>query len=113
MQSGTSCTYNANQFEREYKVYDQFGTFFQDFGIIDATVSETVNITSNNCGGSGITEGKAGSTDFYDNYGKCDSCCEIGGPGCTTVAAQTIFINGYSVLNTTITETCTSASVTP
>lgn len=28
--AGTSCSYNANQFQREYKVHDQFGTFFQD-----------------------------------------------------------------------------------
>jgi hypothetical protein len=111
--AGTSCTYNANQFQREYKVYDQFNNFFQSVGINFATVTENITLTSNNCGGSGVSTGSSPYTDFFDDYGKCDSCCESGGPGCTTVAAQSLYVNGFSVRNTTITETCTAVTVNP
>jgi hypothetical protein len=111
--AGTSCTYSANQFEREYKVYDQFGNFFQSVGIDLAAVTENVTLTSNNCGGSGVTTGSSTFTDFFDDFGKCDSCCESGGPGCTTVASQTISVNAFSVRSTTITETCTTTTVNP
>jgi hypothetical protein len=76
-------------------------------------VTENVTLKSNNCGGSGVTTGSSIYTDFFDDYGKCDSCCESGGPGCTTTAAQTLYVNGFPVWNTTITETCTTASASP
>jgi len=107
------CKYNANQFQREYKVNDQFGTFFQNFGINNATVTEQVNLTSNNCSGSGVGQGSSTYTDFFDNFAKCDTCCQSGGPGCTTVAAQTLLVNGFSVRSTTITVTCTTVTVVP
>jgi hypothetical protein len=111
VQAGTSCTYSENQFQRDYHVYDQFTTYFQDYGINDATVTESINLTSNNCAGKGVTTGTGSVTDITDTYGKCDSCCENGGPGCTSVAAQTISVNGYNIFSATITTTCTTATV--
>jgi YD repeat-containing protein len=110
---GTSCTYSAAQSQRIYTVLDQFGTSFASVGINDAAVTEQVNLSSNNCGGSGINAASAQSTIFSDTFGKCDTCCQQGGPGCTSVASQTLSVNGIVVRTPTITVTCTTASVTP
>jgi hypothetical protein len=110
---GTQCTYSANLFQRDYTVLDQFGTAFPAVGILNAAVTESVNLTSNNCGGSGVTTGSSSFTAFDDAFGKCDTCCQQSGPGCTTTAAQTLFVNGFSVRSTTITATCTTVNVVP
>ena len=113
VKTGTTCSYAAPQFARTYDVLTQIQGVKLIEAIGSANVTESVKLTSNNCGGSGITVGNATSSEFTDTYGKCDSCCQSGGPGCTTVGSQTITVNGYAMPTETITETCTTASATP
>lgn len=113
--TNTNCSYGESITRRNYSVLDQFNppNKFEDVNLSAVTITESVTLTGNTCGGSGVTTGTAGSSPFYDDFGKCDSCCETGGPGCTTNASQTIYANGFAVRSEQLTVTCTSASLVP
>jgi hypothetical protein len=57
--------------------------------------------------------GTTAGSSFTDTIGIYSTCCETGGPGCTTTTNQTITVNGFSMAQETITTTCTTASVAP
>jgi len=114
IKSGTSCSYSETVTRRYYSVLDQFGNAFEDVNLGAApAITESVNASQGTCGGNGVDLGTTSGSPFYDEFGKCDSCCESGGPGCTSTASQTIFSNGISVRQESISVTCTTATLTP
>lgn len=115
VKSGTSCSYSEEITRRNYSVQDQFNppNLFENIQLSGVTVTENVNANQGTCGGNNVETAKTGGSPFYDDFGKCDSCCETGGPGCTSTASQTILANGFSVRTESITVTCTSATLNP
>lgn len=112
--SGTSCSYSEPITQRNYSVLDQFGNTYQSVNLgAAAVITESVNAQQGTCGGNGVETGSTSGSPFYDDFGKCDSCCESGGPGCTSTASQTLFSNGVNVRQESISETCTSVTLTP
>jgi len=112
--SGTSCNYSEPITRRYYSVLDQFGNPFEDVNLGAApAITESVNASQGTCGGNGVEIASTGGSPFYDEFGKCDSCCETGGPGCTSTASQTIFSNGNNVRQENISVTCTAVTLTP
>jgi hypothetical protein len=111
---GTSCSYTESITRREYSVQDQFNppNLFENVNL-QPTITEGVNSQQGSCGGNDVGIAIGGGSPFPDDFGKCDSCCESGGPGCTSTATQTIFANGFAVRNESITVTCTSVTLTP
>jgi YD repeat-containing protein len=111
---GTSCSYQESVTRRMYSIVDQFGNKFENVGLSSAgTVTETVNAQQGSCGGNVVSLGATGGSPFHDDFGKCDSCCEAGGPGCQSTAQQTISVNGFAVRNESITVTCQQATLVP
>jgi hypothetical protein len=114
IEPGTTCSYQEPITRRTYSILDQFGQAFEDVNLGAAgTITESVNASQGSCGGNGVETGATGGSPFMDDFGKCDSCCEPGGPGCQSTATQAIMVNGFAVRNEAITETCTSATLTP
>jgi hypothetical protein len=114
VKAGTSCSYGEPITQRNYSVLDQFGNTFESVNLGAAPViTETVNAQQGTCGGNGVETGSTSGSPFYDEFGKCDSCCESGGPGCTSTASQTLFSNSINVRQEAIAVTCTSATLTP
>jgi YD repeat-containing protein len=112
--TGTSCTYQEPVTRRMYSIVDQFGNKFENLGLSSAgTVTESVVAQQGSCGGNLVSTGTTGGSPFHDDFGKCDSCCEPGGPGCQSTAQQTIFVNGFSVRSESITVTCQQAALVP
>jgi hypothetical protein len=107
------CSYTGPVFTRTYNVVSQFsGVTFPSVGLPLANVAETVQLNPNGCN---ITPSTASGTmsNFPDTYAICSTCCLSGGPGCTTVATQTITVNGLTMPTETVTTTCTTATATP
>jgi hypothetical protein len=114
VKSGTSCSYSEPITRRYYSVLDQFGNAFEDVNLSAApAITEQVSAQQGTCGGNGVETGSTSGSPFYDDFGKCDSCCESGGPGCTSTASQALFSNGLSVRQESISVTCTLATLTP
>ena len=59
------------------------------------------------------TTNSPGMSNFSDTLQFCSTCCESGGPGCTSTASRVYTINGFPMPTQTITQTCTTATVTP
>jgi YD repeat-containing protein len=111
---GTSCSYQEPVTRRMYSILDQFGNKLENVGLSSAgTVTESVVAQQGSCGGNQVSIGSTGGSPFHDDFGKCDSCCEAGGPGCQSTAQQTIFVNGFSVRSESITVTCQQATLVP
>ena len=113
IKAGTSCNYTEPITRRRYSVVDKWGNLFQNVQLSGVTITESVTASQGSCGGNKVETGRTGGSPFYDDFGKCDSCCEAGGPGCTSTATQTLYANGFSVRNENITVTCTSATLNP
>jgi YD repeat-containing protein len=112
--TGTSCTYQEPVTRRMYSIVDQFGNKFENLGLSSAgTVTESVVAQQGSCGGNRVDIASTGGSPFHDDFGKCDSCCEPGGPGCQSTAQQTIFVNGFTVRSENITVTCQQATLAP
>jgi hypothetical protein len=96
-------------------VQDQFTppNLFENVQLSGVSITETVNASKGTCGGNGVEKAISGGSPFHDDFGKCDSCCESGGPGCKSTATQTVFANGFPVRNEDISVTCTSATLVP
>ena len=110
----TSCSYSEPITQRNYSVLDQFGNTYQSVNLgAAAVITESVNAQQGTCGGNGVETGSTSGSPFWDEFGKCDSCCESGGPGCTSTASQTLFSNGTNVRQESISETCTSVTLAP
>jgi hypothetical protein len=114
VKTGTSCSYAESITRRYYSVLDQFGNPFEEVNLSTApAITESVNASKGSCGGNGVETGKTSGSPFYDDFGKCDSCCESGGPGCTSTASQTLFSNTINVRQESISVTCATATLTP
>lgn len=114
IKSGTSCSYSEPVTRRYYSVLDQFGNAFEDVNLsVAPAITEIVTANQGTCGGNGVEISSTSGSPFYDEFGKCDSCCESGGPGCTSTASQTILSNGVSVRQESISVTCTTATLMP
>jgi hypothetical protein len=114
VKAGTSCSYSESITQRNYSVFDQFGNTFESVSLGAAPViTETVNAQQGTCGGNGVEIGSTSGSPFYDEFGKCDSCCESGGPGCISTASQSLFSNNINVRQEAISVTCISATLTP
>jgi len=114
--NGQQCSYTGPVFTRNYNVVSQFsGVTFASVGLSQANVAESVQIPSgsNGCSISNPVTGGGSTSSFPDTYAIYSSCCESGGPGCTTTANQTITVNGFAMAQETITTTCTTATATP
>jgi hypothetical protein len=109
-----TCSYISYLRQRQYSVLDQFGNKFENVGLSSVVVTESVPFTTT-CQGlvqpvlSGLT------SPFNDSYFLCHTCCLPNGPGCSaqTNPLQTIFVNGVSVRQESITWTCTGVTVSP
>jgi hypothetical protein len=114
VKSGTSCSYGEQITERNYSVLDQFGNTFESVNLGAApAITETINAQKGTCGGNGVETASTSGSPFFDKFGKCDSCCESGGPGCTSTASQKLFSNDINVRQESISETCASVTLTP
>jgi len=115
VKSGTSCNYSEEITRRDYSVQDQFNppNLFENVQLSGVTITEDVNASQGSCGGNNVEAGSTGGSPFHDDFGKCDSCCESGGPGCTSTASQTVYANGFAVRTESITVTCTTATLVP
>jgi hypothetical protein len=115
VKSGTSCSYSEAITRRNYSVQDQFNppSLFENVQLSGVTITEEVNASQGSCGGNNVEKFTGGGSPFPDDFGKCDSCCESGGPGCQSTATQTLYANGFPVRNESITVTCTSATLVP
>ncbi len=114
VKTGTSCSYQEPITRRVYSILDQFGQAFENVNLSSAgTVTEQVTAQQGTCSGNQVETAPTGGSPFHDDFGKCDSCCEPGGPGCQSTAQQTIFVNGFAVRSENITVTCTQATLVP
>ena len=112
--SGTSCNFSAPETQRSYSVLDQFGNAYEDVNLSSAPViTEQVNQQKTTCGTVSLSKGDTGGSPFTDTLHQCASCCESGGPGCTSTYNQTISSNSIQVRAETISTTCTSVTPTP
>lgn len=111
---GTSCSYAEPITRRSYSILDQFGDAFEVVHLSSAgTITESVTPHQGSCSGNDAIIASFGGSPFPDNIGKCDSCCEPGGPGCQSSANQTIFVNGYTVRTELILVNCQQATFIP
>jgi YD repeat-containing protein len=110
----TSCSYQEPLTVRKYSILDQFGQAFESVQLGSAgTITEEVNAQQGTCSGNQVVTSATGGSPFQDEFGKCDSCCESGGPGCQSTAQQTILVNGFAVRSESITVTCQQATLVP
>ncbi len=71
---------------RNYSVLDKWANAFENIQLSGVTITENVTSSQGSCGGNNVETGSTGGSPFFDDFGKCDSCCESGGPGCTSTA---------------------------
>jgi hypothetical protein len=114
VKSGSSCSFSAPETQRNYSVLDQFGNPFEEVNLGAAPViTEQVNQQSTTCGAISLTTGNTSASPFSDTLYQCASCCEAGGPGCTSTYSQILYSNGVSVRQESISTTCTAVTPAP
>jgi len=110
----SSCNYNSYLRERHYTVIDQLNQEFDNVGISTANVTESLPITTS-CPNFTFNVHNAPTSNWFDDFFLCHTCCLPQGPGCSAQSnpSQTISVNGIQLRTVAVNLTCSSASLTP